>query len=64
MKSLKDRISALLSVKSIITILLTVTFIVLLLLMDEVPQTFIQIYTVIIAFYFGTQINSTGGKAS
>ena len=48
-------ITNLLKVKSIVTILTTITFIVLLLCGLPVPQEFIMIYTSIIAFYFGTQ---------
>lgn len=48
-------ITNLLKVKSIVTILTTITFIVLLLCGVPVPQEFIMIYTSIIAFYFGTQ---------
>lgn len=48
-------ITNLLKVKSIVTILTTITFIVLLLCGLPVPQEFVMIYTSIIAFYFGTQ---------
>lgn len=48
-------ITNLLKVKSIVTILTTITFVVLLLCGVPVPQEFIMIYTSIIAFYFGTQ---------
>ena len=48
-------ITNLLKVKSIVTILTTITFVVLLLCGLPVPQEFIMIYTSIIAFYFGTQ---------
>lgn len=45
----------LLKVKSIITILSTIVFMVLLLTGAPIPQEFNLIYTTIIAFYFGTQ---------
>ena len=45
----------LLKVKSIITILLTITFVVILALGLPVRQEFIMIYTTVISFYFGTQ---------
>ena len=48
------RLAALLSVKSIVTILLTVVF-AYLAIIGEVSQEFMMVYTVIIAFYFGTQ---------
>lgn len=56
-------IENLLKVKSIITILTTVVFCVMLVcsifLPITIPQEFMMIYTTIIAFYFGTQ----SGKA-
>lgn len=48
------RLAALLSVKSIVTILLTVVF-AYLAVIGKVSQEFMMVYTVIIAFYFGTQ---------
>ena len=45
----------LLKIKSIITILSTIAFLILLLRGDTVPQEFLLIYSTIIAFYFGTQ---------
>lgn len=48
------RLAALLSVKSIVTILLTGVF-AYLAIIGEVSQEFMMVYTVIIAFYFGTQ---------
>ena len=54
-----DSIKNLLKIKSIITITLTLTFVILLiagLFTDVViPQEFIMIYTTITSFYFGTQ---------
>lgn len=45
----------LLKVKSIITIVLTLTFVILLATGTAVPQEFVFIYNTVIAFYFGTQ---------
>ena len=45
----------LLKVKSIITILLTITFVVMLICGVAIPQEFIMVYTTVISFYFGTQ---------
>lgn len=45
----------LLKIKSIITILTTLAFIILLFKDGSIPQEFQLIYTTIIAFYFGTQ---------
>ena len=54
-----DSIKNLLKIKSIITLTLTLTFVILLIagLFTDVaiPQEFIMIYTTIVSFYFGTQ---------
>lgn len=52
---MKETWKNLLKVKSIITILLTITFVVMLGLGLPVPQEFVMIYTTVISFYFGTQ---------
>ena len=57
--SLKERIAALLKVKSIVTILLTVIFCILAYRETVSGEQFMNIFTVVIAFYFGTQ---TGRK--
>ena len=49
-----DTIKKLLKVKSIVTILLTITFVVMLICGVAIPQEFIMIYTTVISFYFGT----------
>ena len=51
---MKERISKLLTVKSIVTIILTVLFVVVA-LKEDIPQEVMTIYTTVIAFYFGTQ---------
>lgn len=48
------RLGNLLSVKSIVTIVLTAVFAVMA-LRENISQDFMTIYAVIIAFYFGTQ---------
>ena len=48
------RLSALLSVKSIVTIVLTCVF-AYMAVTGRISQDFMTIYAVIIAFYFGTQ---------
>ncbi len=48
------RLGNLLSVKSIVTMVLTVVFAVMA-LRESISQDFMTIYAVIIAFYFGTQ---------
>lgn len=52
---MKQVITRLIKVKSIITILMTIAFMFLLFTKQPIPQEFIMIYTTIIAFYFGTQ---------
>lgn len=62
-KQQKWTIQNLLTVKSIVTILLTVVFAVLSLRERVSAEQFLQIFTVIIAFYFGTQYEKSGAAA-
>ena len=58
------RLGNLLSVKSLVTLTLTGVFAVMT-MHQAVSQEFMTVYTVIIAFYFGTQIerqNQSGGN--
>lgn len=63
-ESLIRRLSNLLSIKSLVTLTLTVVFAVQA-MQGEIGQDFMTIYAVIIAFYFGTQnqkaLYQTGG---
>ena len=52
---MKERISKLLTVKSIVTILLTIIFCYLSIIGIITGTEFITIFTTVIAFYFGTQ---------
>jgi len=52
---MKNRLSNLLTVKSIVTFVLTAVFAVMAIRGDVKPDIFITIYSTIIAFYFGTQ---------
>lgn len=52
------RLAALMSVKSIVTLILTVVF-AYMATTNQVTQDFMTIYAVIIAFYFGTQSQKT-----
>lgn len=54
MEILCKRLSRLLTVKSIVTLILTLVF-ALLALRGKVEQDFMTIYAVIISFYFGSQ---------
>ena len=55
MTDLRKRVAALLSVKSIVTLVLTGVF-AFLALREQISQDFMMVYTVVIAFYFGTQL--------
>lgn len=59
---LKDRLKSLLAVKSIVTLTLTEVFAYLIIAEKDV-QDFLTIYTVIIAFYFGTQVQKNQDSA-
>ena len=52
---MKERLSKLIDVKSIVTLTLTAVFAYRNSLGLEVPETFKTIYVMIIGFYFGTQ---------
>lgn len=55
MENIKKRLGNLLSVKSLVTITLTVVFSVLALRETISGSEFLTIFTVVIGFYFGTQ---------
>lgn len=57
-----DKLNALLSIKSLVTLLTTVIFGVLALSGKLTAQEFLTIYTVVVSFYFGTQFEKNGGK--
>ena len=57
-ESILKRISVLMSVKSIVTIILTLVF-AYMSVMGRISQDFMTIYAVVIAFYFGTQSQKT-----
>ena len=60
---LANRLSRLLCVKSLVTLILTVVFAVMA-LQGQISQEFMTVYTVIIAFYFGTQLERTAQKGT
>lgn len=62
-EALANRLTRLLCVKSLVTLALTAVFAVLA-LRGEVGQDFMTVYTVIIAFYFGTQLERAAQKGS
>ena len=58
MEIIRKRIANLLSVKSLVTIVLTIVF-AYMAMTGKISQDFMTIYAVIIAFYFGTQSQKT-----
>lgn len=58
METIKKRLGNLLSVKSIVTLVLTGVF-AFMAITGKISQDFMTIYAVIIAFYFGTQSQKT-----
>lgn len=61
MDLIQKRLANLLTVKSLVTLILTVVFAVLT-AKGELEQSFMTIYTVVISFYFGVQTTKTGGE--
>lgn len=53
--SIKERISNLLTVKSIVTVILTIVFAYLSITGVVTSTEFLTIFTMIVSFYFGTQ---------
>lgn len=52
----KDRLAKLIDVKTIVTFALTAAFVYLSIIGKIEPQIFMTIYTMVIGFYFGTQL--------
>lgn len=52
---MKQALTNLLKIKSLITIITTLAFVALLFTRETMPQEFVVIYTSIISFYFGVQ---------
>ena len=65
MDELKKRLANLLAVKSIVTVILTAVFAYLAVSGQVTTDQFLTVFTVVIAFYFGTQAErrSKGGDA-
>lgn len=55
---IKERIAKLIDVKSIVTILFTIAVLGMG-CAGKIPEALVQLYTVIISFYFGTQATKT-----
>lgn len=63
MENLKKRLSNLLTVKSLVTLTLTVVFAALSCMGQVSTEQFLTIFTVVVGFYFGTQrVAEDGGK--
>lgn len=62
MDTIKKRLANLLTVKSLVTVVLTVVFSVLALRGTVSGTEFLTIFTVVIGFYFGTQRVAEDGK--
>ena len=60
---MKERMSKLLTVKSIVTLLLTIVFCVLSVRGTLDSQAFLTIFTTVIAFYFGTQAERNNSES-
>lgn len=60
---MKEKLAKLIDVKSIMTLLLTVVFCVLALCGMVSPSEFVTIFTVIVGFYFGTQVQKKEAAA-
>ena len=58
---MKEKFAKLLTVKSIVTVVLTVVFSYLSII-GKLPDQFLMIYTTVIAFYFGTQHEKKSGE--
>ena len=58
---MKDKFIKLLSVKSIVTLMLTIVFAYMCIAQKISEQQFMMIFTVVISFYFGTQHEKSKG---
>ena len=59
---MKERFSKLLTVKSIVTIALTIVFCILAIRGTLSGQDFLTVFSVVVAFYFGTQAERKKGE--
>ena len=58
---MKERLTRLLCIKSLVTLVTTLVFAVLAVIGRISAREFLTIYTVVISFYFGTQFEKNGG---
>ena len=59
-----NRVANLLTVKSIVTVILTVVFAYLSVVRQVTTEQFLTVFTVVIAFYFGTQSRKAGNDGN
>ena len=64
METLKKNAANLLKVKTIVTLALTLVFCILALCGDISSENFMTVFTVVIAFYFGSQVEKLAAKAA
>ena len=62
MEQLYKRLGNLLTIKSLVTLVLTAVF-AYLAITGNIDQEFMTVYTVVIAFYFGTQAEKNANKS-
>ena len=63
MEQLQRRLANLLSIKSLVTLALTAVFAYLTCSGGVTAEQFLTVFTVVIAFYFGTQAGRAAGKS-
>lgn len=63
MERIRDRLANLLSVKSLVTVILTVVFAGLSVRGNVSSEQFLTVFTVVISFYFGTQTQRRDTRA-
>lgn len=63
MDLLLKKLANLLSVKSLVTIALTITFCVLT-IQNAIPENFMNVYTMVVTFYFVKQFNTEADNVS
>lgn len=61
---MKERLAKLIDIKSIVTLLLTLVFCYLSIIGVIAAELFMTVFTVVIAFYFGTQITKKNSGAN
>ena len=59
---IKEKIAKLINIKSVISIVMTLVFCYLAIIGGVGAELFVPIYTTIIAFYFGTQVEKKNQK--